>query len=95
MSTIRIVKSQYNKHIDIEGVLLTMYDPRLNLTLQVVNEVKKYFPNKVYTSTIPRNVRLSEAPSYGEPINIYDKSSKGAISYMNLASEFVKQNKNY
>ncbi len=95
MSTIRIVKGQYNKHIDIEGVLLTMYDPRLNLTLQVVNEVKKYFPNKVYTSTIPRNVRLSEAPSYGEPINFYDKSSKGAISYMNLAAEFIKQNKNY
>ncbi len=95
MSTIRIVKQQYNKNIDIEGVLLTMYDPRLNLTLQVVNEVKKYFPNKVYTSTIPRNVRLSEAPSYGEPINIYDKSSKGAISYMELANEFIKQNKNY
>ncbi len=95
MSTIRIVKQQYNKNIDIEGVLLTMYDPRLNLTLQVVNEVKKYFPNKVYTTTIPRNVRLSEAPSYGEPINVYDNSSKGAESYTQLAKEFIKQNKNY
>ena len=93
MNTIRLVKQHYNKYIDIEGVLLTMYDARLNLTLQVVAEVKKYFPNKVYKTTIPRNVRLSEAPSYGEPINFYDASSKGAKAYMALAEEVLSQNK--
>ena len=69
MNTIRNVKKMYNPYIEIEGVLLTMYDGRLNLTLQVVQEVKKYFGNKVYKTTIPRNVRLSEAPSLGAPIN--------------------------
>lgn len=93
MNTIRLVKQHYNKYIDIEGVLLTMFDSRLNLTLQVVAEVKKYFPNKVYKTTIPRNVRLSEAPSYGEPINFYDGASKGAKSYMELAEEVLSQNK--
>lgn len=93
MNTIRLVKQHYNKYIDIEGVLLTMFDSRLNLTLQVVAEVKKYFPNKVYKTTIPRNVRLSEAPSYGEPINFYDGASKGARSYMELAEEVLSQNK--
>ncbi len=93
MNTIRLVKQHYNKYIDIEGVLLTMFDPRLNLTMQVVNEVKKYFPNKVYKTTIPRNVRLSEAPSFGCPINAYDKSSKGAQSYAELAQEVISQNK--
>lgn len=93
INTIRLVKQHYNKYIDIEGVLLTMFDARLNLTLQVVAEVKKYFPNKVYKTTIPRNVRLSEAPSFGEPINYYDKSSKGAKSYAQLADEFLSQNK--
>ncbi|MEG1863363.1 MAG: ParA family protein [Oscillospiraceae bacterium] len=93
MNTIRLVKQHYNKYIDIEGVLLTMYDPRLNLTLQVVDEVKKYFPNKVYKTTIPRNVRLSEAPSYGQPINFYDPVSKGAQSYEQLAKELISQNK--
>ena len=93
MNTIRLVKQHYNKYIDIEGVLLTMFDPRLNLTLQVVNEVKKYFPNKVYKTTIPRNVRLSEAPSFGCPINAYDASSKGCQSYMALADEVISQNK--
>ena len=82
-----------NKYIDIEGVLLTMFDSRLNLTLQVVAEVKKYFPNKVYKTTIPRNVRLSEAPSFGQPINYYDPASRGAKSYMELAREFLSQNK--
>ncbi len=91
MNTIRLVKQHYNKYIDIEGVLLTMFDARLNLTLQVVREVKKYFPNKVYKTTIPRNVKLSEAPSYGEPINFYDRNSKGAKSYMDLAAEFISQ----
>ena len=93
MNTIRLVKQHYNKYIDIEGVLLTMYDGRLNLTLQVVAEVKKYFPNKVYKTTIPRNVRLSEAPSYGEPINFYDGASKGAKAYAALADEFLGHNK--
>ena len=93
MNTIRLVKQHYNKYIDIEGVLLTMFDSRLNLTLQVVAEVKKYFPNKVYKTTIPRNVRLSEAPSFGQPINYYDLASRGAKSYMELAREFLSQNK--
>ncbi len=91
MNTIRLVKQHYNKYIDIEGVLLTMFDARLNLTLQVVREVKKYFPNKVYKTTIPRNVKLSEAPSYGEPINFYERNSKGSKSYMDLAAEFISQ----
>ena len=93
MNTIRLVKQHYNKYIDIEGVLLTMFDPRLNLTIQVVNEVKKYFPNKVYKTTIPRNVRLSEAPSFGCPINSYDKASRGAQSYDSLADEVISQNR--
>lgn len=93
MHTIRTVKKMYNPYIDIEGVLLTMYDGRLNLTLQVVQEVKKYFGNKVYKTTIPRNVRLSEAPSFGEPINYYDGSSKGAEAYAYLSAEFIKNNK--
>lgn len=93
MSTIRNVKRLYNPYIDIEGVLLTMYDGRLNLTLQVVQQVKKYFPNKVYKTTIPRNVRLSEAPSYGMPINYYDGASKGTEAYAYLAAELIKNNK--
>ncbi|MBQ3394369.1 MAG: ParA family protein [Oscillospiraceae bacterium] len=92
MNTVRLVKQHYNKYLDIEGVLLTMYDGRLNLTLQVVDEVKRFFPNKVYKSTIPRNVRLSEAPSFGQPVIAYDPSSKGAKGYMDLADEFIRQN---
>ena len=93
MSTIRTVKKMYNPYIDVEGVLLTMYDGRLNLTLQVVQEVKKFFGSKVYKTTIPRNVRLSEAPSFGAPINYYDASSKGAEAYAYLAAEFIKNNR--
>ena len=93
MNTIRLVKQHYNKYIDIEGVLLTMYDPRLNLTLQVMQEVKKYFPDRVYKTTIPRNVRLSEAPSFGCPINAYDAASRGAQSYAALAEEVISQNR--
>ena len=93
MNTLRLVKQHYNKYIDIEGVLLTMYDPRLNLTLQVVDEVKKYFPNKVYKTTIPRNVRLSEAPSFGCPVNYYDPASKGAQSYIQLAKEIISHHR--
>lgn len=92
MNTIRQVKRQYNEMIDIEGVLLTMFDGRLNLTMQVMNEVKKHFGNKVYKTVIPRNVRISEAPSHGEPIEYYDKSSKGAKAYKKLVKEIIKRN---
>jgi chromosome partitioning protein len=93
MATARQIKRLYNPYIELEGVLLTMYDGRLNLTQQVVTEVKKFFPKKVYSTVIPRNVRLSEAPSYGQPILYFDKSSKGAAAYMALAEEFLKKNK--
>lgn len=93
MATVRQVKKLYNPEIAVEGVLLTMFDGRLNLTLQVVNEVKKYFPDKVYRTTIPRNVRLSEAPSYGQPVVYYDKASKGAKAYMEFTKEFLRANR--
>ena len=93
MSTVRVVKHRYNERLELEGVLLTMYDGRLNLTGQVVEEVKKYFPKKVYTTAIPRNVRLSEAPSFGEPVRYYDPASKGALMYDQLASEFLRNNR--
>lgn len=92
MNTIRTVKRLYNSYIEIEGILLTMYDGRLNLTQQVVNEVKRFFPMKVYGTVIPRNVRLSEAPSFGQPVCYYDKSSKGSKAYEELAAEFLKKN---
>ena len=92
MATIRQVKRLYNPSIEMEGVLLTMFDGRLNLTIQVVEEVKKYFPNKVYRTTIPRNVRLSEAPSFGMPIMYFDKACKGSTSYMALAQEIINNN---
>ncbi len=91
-NTIRQVKRLYNAQLGIEGVLLTMYDSRLNLTLQVVEEVKKYFPKMVYKSTIPRVVRLSEAPSFGKPIIYFDRGSKGTMAYYDLAREVIKQN---
>lgn len=90
LNTINLVKKHLNKNIQIEGALLTMYDIRTNLSNQVVKEVKKYFDNKVYKTVIPRNVRLSEAPSYGMPITEYDPRSKGAKSYEKLAKEFLK-----
>lgn len=92
-NTIRLVKGSLNPALELEGVLLTMYDTRTNLSLQVAEEVKKYYTNKLYKSVIPRNVRLSEAPSYGQPINIYDSTSKGSESYMSLAREVIKANK--
>ena len=92
MATVKQVKRLYNKNIDIEGVLLTMYDGRLNLTIQVVNEVKKYFPQKVFATSIPRNVRLSEAPSFGQPVIYFDSSSRGSKAYMKLAEEFLENN---
>ena len=92
MATVRNVKRLYNDRIEIEGVLLTMYDGRLNLTQQVLEEVKRFFPQKVYSTVIPRNVRLSEAPSFGTPIKYFDKGSKGAKAYDDLAREVVKSN---
>ncbi len=93
VATVKQVKKLYNPLIEIDGVLLTMYDGRLKLTMQVVNEVKKHFNSKVYKSVIPKNVRLSEAPSFGEPISYYDKYSKGARAYQNLAKEVIKNTK--
>ena len=92
INTIELVKKHLNKDIVIEGALLTMYDIRTNLSNQVVKEVKKYFANKVYKTVIPRNVRLSEAPSYGMPITEYDPKSKGAKSYIKFTKEFIKIN---
>ena len=92
LNTINLVKKHLNKNIYIEGALLTMFDIRTNLSNQVVKEVKKYFNNKVYKTVIPRNVRLSEAPSYGMPITEYDPRSKGAKSYTKFAKEFLKIN---
>ena len=92
MNTVRRVKRQYNGKLEMEGVLLTMYDGRLNLTQQVVEEVKKYFPRKVFSTVIPRGVRLSEAPSFGMPIMYFDKSSKGSLAYLNLAQEILNNN---
>lgn len=92
IGTIRKIKKTYNKSIEIEGVLGTMYDGRTNLSIQVLDEVKKYFPELVYKSIIPRNVKLSEAPSFGEPIIQYDRTSKGADAYIALAKEVIKKN---
>lgn len=93
MSTIDLVQRHLNKKLDIEGVVLTMYDARTNLSKQVIDEVKKYFKNKVYKTVVPRNVKLSEAPSYGLPICMYDKRSDGAKAYISLANEVIRQNK--
>ena len=90
MNIVRRVKRQYNDRLDLEGVLLTMYDGRLNLTQQVVEEVKKYFPRKVFRAVVPRTVRLSEAPSFGQPVLYYDKSSRGALAYQELAEEITR-----
>ena len=92
LNTVNLVKKHLNKDFQIEGALLTMYDIRTNLSNQVVKEVQKYFNNKVYKTVIPRNVRLSEAPSYGLPITEYDPKSKGAKSYIKLAKEFLSMN---
>ncbi len=89
MDTVRRVRRMYNASLDMEGVLLTMYDGRLNLTQQVIAEVKKYFPKKVYATPIPRTVRLAEAPSFGQPIHYYDRSNRGAAAYMDVAKEMI------
>ena len=92
LNTVNLVKKHLNKNLEIEGALLTMYDARTNLSNQVVKEVKKYFENKVYKTVIPRNVRLSEAPSYGMPISLYDPRSKGAKAYEKFTKELLKNN---
>ncbi|MCX8128978.1 MAG: AAA family ATPase [Clostridia bacterium] len=89
MNTVKLVQKHLNPSLDVEGVVLTMFDARTNLSLQVVEEVKKYFRNKVYRTIIPRNVRLSEAPSFGLPIILYDPKSKGAECYLELAQEVI------
>lgn len=93
INTVRQVKKGINPSLSMEGVLLTMYDGRLNLTLQVADEVKKYFGDKVYKTVIPRNVRLCEAPSHGMPAIVYDRYSKGALTYRELGKEFLYNNK--
>ncbi len=93
MNSVRKIKRRYNEYLDIEGVLLTMYDGRLNLTQQVVQEVKRFFPRKVFAAIIPRTVRLSEAPSFGLPIMYFDKSNKGSKAYMELSNEIINNNK--
>ncbi len=90
MSTIDLVKKGFNPKLEIQGVILSMFDGRTNLSIQVVEEVKKYFKNKVYSTVIPRNVRLAEAPSYGMPITEYDPASRGAEAYREFAEEFLE-----
>lgn len=92
IGTVRIVKRSLNPSLELDGVLLTMYDGRTNLAMQVAEEVKRYFPGKVYSTVIPRNVRLSEAPSHGKPINVYDRTSRGAEAYDDFAQEFLRKN---
>ena len=91
IATVRQVKRLYNPTLELEGVLFTMYDGRTNLTQQVVAEVKKFFPRRVYGTVIPRTVRLAEAPSFGKPINYYDKAGKGAKAYLALAQEILQR----
>lgn len=92
MNTVRIVRRNMNPRLQIEGVLLTMFDGRTNLAIQVAQEVKRFFPGKVYATVIPRNIRLSEAPSHGKPITAYDRGCRGAEAYLALANEFLKKN---
>lgn len=93
VNTIRLVQKNLNQDLEIEGVVMTMYDSRTKLSSQVAEEVRKYFDNKVFDTVIPRNIRLSEAPSHGLPITIYDPLSKGARTYKKLAKELLKNNK--
>lgn len=93
MNTVRIVRRSLNPDLHLEGVLVTMFDSRTNLSIQVTEEVKHYFPGQVYSTVIPRNVRLSEAPSHGKPITSYDRTSRGAHAYTEFVAEFLAQNK--
>jgi len=90
METIKLVRKRLNKDLEIEGVLLSMFDGRANLSIQVVDEVKKYFKGSVYKTLIPRNVRLAEAPSYGVPVIYYDERCRGSEAYFDLAQEFLE-----
>ena len=92
LNTIKIIQSRLNPDLEIEGILLTMYDVRLRLSNQVVEEVRLHFQDIVFDTIIPRNVRLSEAPSFGIPVLAHDADSKGAISYLNLAKEIIEKN---
>lgn len=91
MNTVRLVRKNLNPSLDVEGVVLTMFDSRTNLSVQVVEEVKKFFRNKVYQTIIPRSVRLSEAPSYGLPVILYAGKSSGAVAYTSLAAELIEK----
>jgi chromosome partitioning protein len=93
LKTIRLIKQALNPRLEIEGILLTMFDIRNNLSHQVAQEVRTHFKNKVFQTIIPRNIRLSEAPSYGKPVLLYDIHSRGAESYLNLAKEIMGNGK--
>ncbi len=93
MYTVSLVKKMYNPSLELGGVILTMYDGRLNLSLAVASEIRKYFPDRIFRTTVPRNVRLSEAPSHGKPAIYYDKNSKGAQAYLEIARELEKRGK--
>ena len=92
MTTIRMIKKALNPGLEIEGVLLTMFDARTNFSSQVAAEIKKFFNRKVYGVTIPRNIRLAEAPSHGKPITVYDRLSRGSLAHIELAKEIIKRN---
>jgi len=94
MNTIKLLHANLNPKLEIEGILMTMYDGRLNLSDQVIDEIRKYFGDKVFKTVIPRNVRLAEAPSYEKPISLYDRFSKGSEAYASLAKEFIKRQQN-
>ena len=93
METVKRIKKALNPTLYVEGIVMTMYDARTNLAVQVVDEVKRFFPGKVYKTIIPRNVRISEAPGFGKPVIYYDESSKGSVAYMELADEVAENNK--
>jgi len=95
LSTIQLVQKSFNPNLEIQGVLLSMFDGRANLSIQVAEEVKNFFGEKLYSTVIPRNIRLAEAPSYGMPITSYDPKSKGAKAYMSFADEFLKGEKKH
>ena len=91
MKTLSIIRKKYNPRLALDGVVVTMFDGRLNLSLQVMEEIKKHLPGKLFRTPVPRNVRLSEAPSYGMPIKYYDKHSKGAAAYEDIARELTER----
>jgi len=92
MSTIRMIKKSLNPDLEIEGVLLTMYDSRTNFSAQVAAEIKKFYKQKTYNVAIPRNIRIAEAPSHGKPVTSYDRPSRGSLAYLELAKEFIRRN---